>query len=117
MPSSTGTPLLNATRTLPTAMRLVAMSATMGGPPVTGRPRQIGFVPSRPSRPPVGATLASTPATSTTKNEASPWRAACSAHAPMRPIWWVLRNASTAAPAVFAFAHSRSVAAAMIVWP
>ena len=66
-------PLLRATRTLPIAMRLVAMSATIGrsgaGP---GSAMQSGLVPKRASPPRQGATAGRWSVMLTKCNETSP---------------------------------------------
>jgi hypothetical protein len=57
MPASTGLPSFFATRTLPMAMALVAMSSSSGGSAsVPGMPMQTGLVEKRESLPRNGAT-------------------------------------------------------------
>ena len=53
----TGFPVWRSQRTTPSGIALVEKSATIGGSPSTGKPYAIGFVASRPSRPPAGATI------------------------------------------------------------
>src|SRR5262249_20134211 len=55
-PAGTGTPLLEATRILPSAMVQVEMSRMSGGPSWTGTPAAIGLADSRRWLPPKGAT-------------------------------------------------------------
>ena len=76
-----------ATRALPMAIRLVAMSRMKGGfLSVAGMAKTIGLVESRESVPPKGATIEDRPITFTKWIEANPASAHISPYVPTRPM-------------------------------
>ncbi len=117
-PSRTWSPRARASRTLPSATRLVAKSrSTATDPPGPGMPTQNGFVMRRRSRPWKGATSGAWPTTFTKWIETRPPRAACSAYAPTRPTWNAFRSGTAASPTDAARAIPAAIASRATSWP
>ena len=108
--------LLCATRILPCATALVAMSRMNGGSFGIGMPTVIGLVPKRASAPPKGATM-EREMTLVKCIEISPSATACSAHWPMRHRWCERPRPMTHMPCCFARAMPISIASSPITWP
>ena len=112
-PSATSLPSLRATRTLPIATRLVAMSSRMGGCwLVPGSAMQIGFVEKRPSLPRNGVTRPRWSATLTKCRPTRPAALAISPYAPTRPMWCAFASVMATTP----IWRQRAMAAS-IAWP
>ena len=109
-------PLLCATRSLPCATALVAMSSTNGFSPGIGMPMHTGLVPKRRSAPANGATRAND-CTFTKCMETRPCATAISAQWPMRPRWCELPSAVIDTPCCFARSIAIPVACRPIDWP
>jgi hypothetical protein len=108
--------LFIATISLPSATVDVVMSRIAGGPPATGTPIAIGFVDSRRSLPPNGATRCA-PDVLRKCSDTCPASAAISAQSPSRPRCPQLRRPIIAMPFAFAFAMPMRVAVSPVTWP
>ena len=97
-PSGTCSPLFSATISLPSATIDVVTSRTTGSRPATGTPIEIGFVDSRRSLPPYGATRCA-PDVLRKCSDTWPAAAAMSDQSPTRPRWPQLVRPIIAMPA------------------
>ena len=116
-PSGTWLPQLYATRTLPAAITLVAISRTMGSFPSRGTAQQNGLVCNLDSNPPNGDTIGKCPTTLTKWIETRFADAHCSPYVPIRPMWCALRSPTLARPSSFALRIAMSVASFATTWP
>ena len=115
-PAGTCSPLFSATISLPSATVDVVTSRTTGSAPATGTPIEIGFVDSRRSLPPKGATRWA-PEVLRKCNDTWPAAAAMSAQSPTRPRCPQLRRPIIAMPVSRAFAIPSFAANSPITWP